>query len=321
MDTPMGGGGGMGGGMGGAMGGGMAQVESAPKKEMSAEEAEMLAMLKGMSSSTHTPEADYAAPAGDAGGGAIGGGGGGGGMEEGGAEVVDDRPLEVRLVDSDWKTRKKAYADLAVAFKEGAPGGGKAGEAEAVFAPYAGLLAGIAGDINANAFAAAVDPLTLFISHAKHTPETRGVIEGQVVPQVLKNGLAHPKAPVVKKVKAMVVAVVETATVASEGGEPAEASAKDEEQDAAVKAVLGAVFEAAVAVGKDKTKTANANANAVSCATEVVAAFGALSLPFRFLVGKAVGLLESETKKVKDEAIKLIIEVRSTARAFTFIIK
>ena len=53
-------------------------------------------MLKGLSS-----------------GGADAGGGEMGGDMGGGEPAVDDRPLDVRLIDNDWKARKSAYSELA----------------------------------------------------------------------------------------------------------------------------------------------------------------------------------------------------------------
>jgi len=49
-----------------------------------------------------------------------GGGGGMGGPGDDGAppeEVKDDRPIEERLADKDWKCRKKAWAEVAGLFK------------------------------------------------------------------------------------------------------------------------------------------------------------------------------------------------------------
>ena len=47
----------------------------------------------------------------------------------------------------------------------------------------------------------------------------------------------------------------------------------------------------------------------VGTMVEMVTAFGALNMPFKKLLAKAVMFLEHKDKKVKDEAIKLIVEV------------
>jgi hypothetical protein len=109
----------------------------------------------------------------------------------------DNRPLEEKLVDSDWKTRKNAYGDLTAIFKDENPTASKS----SAFAKHTEAVLAMSKDTNPNAFAAGVDAIELYLERY----DKAGEIAGSLPEGLVATGFKAPKPKTVEKCRKLIV--------------------------------------------------------------------------------------------------------------------
>jgi len=227
-------------------------MDEIPKKGVvSDEEAELLAMLKGFS-----------------------GGGEGGGDGAPPAPKEDHRPLEEKLDDSNWATRKAAFDELRHLFDAEADGASEVFTSKATI-----ILEVVAKEKNASAFAAGLPALEAFMAKA----DAAAGLGPQVAEQVVRQGFKQSKPKAVDQARRVVVACVEASGPAS--------------------GVLEVVYAALNDTGP------KVPVEAAKVLGECVAAFGPFVLPLKEVTAKAVGLLDKPDKKVQEQGRRLLLEL------------